>query len=89
MRFCRPLTKAEQAKIDKFKTGLYGKFHIERTDGRSALGEKHEHCNYFVLDITHDKYAKDALLAYAKACEGEYPFLADDLRMTVLGKAII
>lgn len=31
--------------------GLYVKFHVERTDGRSAQGEKHHGCQYFVLDV--------------------------------------
>ena len=59
--------------------GLYGKFYIERTDGKSAPGEKHDGCEYFVLDMTHDKYAVPALRAYAEHCEAEYPLLASDL----------
>lgn len=60
--------------------GLYQKFYVERTDGSSFIGEKHEGCDYFVLDMTHDKYAKSAIAAYASACESEYPLLAADLR---------
>ena len=30
--------------------GLYGKFYVERLDGKSVLGEKHDKCEYFVLD---------------------------------------
>ncbi len=60
--------------------GLYGKFHIERTDGKSAPGEKHHGCDYFVLDLTHDPHAIPALRAYADACEADYPLLARDLR---------
>jgi hypothetical protein len=59
--------------------GLYGKFTVERTDGRSAPGAKHHGCDYFVLDLTHDPYARDAIRAYAKACATEYPALAHDL----------
>lgn len=59
--------------------GLYEKFHVERTDGKSAEGEKHHGCEYFILDLTHDKHAIPALLAYIKACRKEYPLLADDL----------
>jgi hypothetical protein len=67
---------------DKRTEGLYpeGKYYVERLDGRGGRGEKHEHCQYFVLDVTHDSYSRDALLAYADACESEYPLLADDLR---------
>ncbi len=65
----------------KPERGLYDKFRrIERTDGKSAPGEKHDGCEYFVLDLTHDVHAKAALLAYADSCESEYPKLAADLR---------
>ena len=64
--------------------GLYGKFFVERTDGKSAPGQKHHDCDYFVLDITHDPYAKAALLAYADSCEAQYPLLAADLRSKYL-----
>jgi len=60
--------------------GLYRKFTVERTNGSSGPGGKHEHCDYFVLDWAHDKFAVAATLAYAKACEAEYPDLARDLR---------
>jgi len=63
--------------------GLYGKFHVERTDGKSAPGEKHDGCEYFVLDLTHDPFAVPALKAYADACAAEYPLLAADLRPKV------
>lgn len=60
--------------------GIYQKFIVTRTDGKSAPGEKHADCEYFVLDIHHDKHAKAALLAYAKSCKSEYPLLAHDVR---------
>ena len=60
--------------------GIYRKFTVMRTDGASEPGGKHEHCHYFVLDWIHDKYAVPAALAYADACEAEYPELARDLR---------
>ncbi len=60
--------------------GLYSKFFgIKRTDGKHRKGQKHEHCEYFVLDLTHDPFAVPALLAYAKACKKDYPKLASDL----------
>ena len=59
--------------------GLYGKFSVGRTDGTDAPGKKHDGCEYFVLDLTHDDYAIPALIAYAKACRKEYPALAADL----------
>jgi hypothetical protein len=60
--------------------GLYEKFRVERTDGRSAPGEKHEGCDYFVLDLRHDPFAYTAAQAYADACSWEYPQLSLDLR---------
>ena len=59
--------------------GLYGKFYVERTDGSSAPGKKHHGCEYFVLDLDHDKHAVAALRAYTLSCRKEYPLLADDL----------
>ena len=57
------------------KRGLYGKYLVKRRDG----SEKHKNCDYFVLDITHDKHARKALKAYIKSCKEEFPLLADDL----------
>mgnify|MGYP000734187712 CR=1 FL=1 len=59
--------------------GVYNKFYVERTDGQSAKGCKHDCCEYFVLDLTHDKHAPDAIRAYANSCRNEYPHLAADL----------
>jgi len=59
--------------------GLYRKFDVQRTDGKSEKGQKHYRCRYFVLDLDHDKYAIPALRAYAGACGVEFPELARDL----------
>lgn len=64
--------------------GLYGKFFVERTDGKSAPGQKHDGCEYYVLDLDHDKHAAVALEAYADSCAAEYPVLAADLRAKAL-----
>ena len=64
---------------DRRSRGLHGKFHVTRTDGTSAPGCKHDGCSYFVLDLTHDKFAQPAVRAYAAACAAEYPLLAADL----------
>lgn len=60
--------------------GLYEKFVVTRTDGRSAEGEKHHQCRYFVIDLTHDLAAPAALRAYADVVEGRHPSFAADLR---------
>jgi len=61
---------------DKYK-GLYPKYHVERVHDPKG---KHKECFYFVLDVKHDKFADAAILAYAEACEKEYPDLAGDLK---------
>jgi len=71
-------TDQEQNMRDKIR-GLYNKFRVERVDGSSEPGGKHHGCEYFVLDLTHDKHARAALLAYAESCKEEYPLLAADL----------
>lgn len=63
--------------------GYYRKFKVERTDGTSAPGEKHEDCEYFVLDLFHDPHAIPALEAYRAACMTTHPALADDLRFKI------
>ncbi len=65
--------------MDDTKRGLYRKYKVSRTDGSSKPGEKHDGCEYFVLDLEHDKHAKAALKAYAKSCAREFPALAKDL----------
>lgn len=65
---------------DDTTRGLYEKFYVARTDGRSATGQKHEGCRYFVLDLTHDLAAPAALRAYAAVVENRHPALAADLR---------
>lgn len=52
--------------------GLYGKFRVARVDGRPVEWA-------FVLENT-DPFTPEALLAYARACENDYPALAYDLR---------
>lgn len=67
--------------------GLYGKFNrINRVDGSSRPGGKHDGCDYFVLDLTHDPFAIPALRAYAAACKDEHPLLAADLLAKLPGE---
>ena len=65
---------------DDRERGLYGKYIVERSDGSSGPGGKHERCDYFVLDLVHDPFAIPSLRAYADACEATLPHLAADLR---------
>ena len=65
------------------RRGLYAKYRIERVDETDAPGSKHDECDLFVLDITHDPHARAAASAYAKSCAHDYPLLAGDLRALV------
>lgn len=62
------------------RQGLFRKFDVRRTDGSDTPGGKHDGCEYFVLDVTHDAHAKAALAAYASAVEATHPALASDMR---------
>jgi len=59
--------------------GLYKKFEVRRI----RATEKHMNCEYFVLDLNHDKFAMSALTAYAAACKEEYPQLAQELLIKI------
>jgi len=62
------------------KKGIYNKFTVVRVDGQDMLDDdKHYQCDYFVLDLTHDRHALPALHAYAKSVMDEKPELAIDL----------
>lgn len=78
------LTKAELAEIrrshEKATTGLIEKFRVSRTDGRDAAGQPHERCRYYVLDLDHDRFALEAIEAYAIACRNDYHILSFDLQ---------
>ncbi len=71
--------------MKKARTGLHSKYQVTRTDKRSAPGQKHYGCEYFVLDLTHDPHAIAALKAYATACESDRPALSRDL-ITKIGE---
>lgn len=72
--------QAQQAEpVNQQRAGVYRKFNVSRTDGRDQPGGDRHGAEYFVLDVTHDKFAKAALAAYAAACRGDYPSLADDM----------
>jgi hypothetical protein len=60
--------------------GFYRKFIVHRVDGRDQPGGDRAGADYFTLDLTHDPYARVAVLAYADACEAALPVLAADLR---------
>lgn len=59
--------------------GLYEKYKVTRTDGKSEPGERHYLCNYFVLDLKHDIHARKAIMAYAESCRKLKPELSNEL----------
>jgi len=66
------------------QAGHPGKFIVKRTDGRGGPGDKHDGCEYFVLDLTHDPHARVAARACAENCEAAgFDLLAEDLRALV------
>lgn len=64
---------------------VYGKFYVERVDGRDLPGGDKENARYFVLDYVNDPFARDALYAYAFACTIDYPLLAESI-LDMLGE---
>lgn len=70
---------------DDRERGVYSKYYVERVDGTSGVGEKHENCWYWVLDIEHDEFSIHALKAYIDACTEKFPLLAKQLANIVRG----
>lgn len=73
--------------------GLNGrKYNVVRSDGSSAAYSsstprqppgKHAGCEYFVLDLMHDKFWAPALSVYADRCAADFPLLAADIRTKI------
>jgi NTP pyrophosphatase (non-canonical NTP hydrolase) len=60
---------------DVDQRGLFKKFDVRRVDG----SDKHQGCEYFVLDLTHDPAAIVALRSYAQACKKTRPNLSEGI----------
>jgi hypothetical protein len=69
--------EAQQRRAQRDRRGLYGKFRVERTDGRNE--PRDQAARYFVLDYVGDRHARAALLAYAASIREENPPLAADI----------
>lgn len=76
-----PSNPSETESSDDTTRGLYSKYYVQRTDGSSLPGGRHENCFFFVLDPTHDPFAMPALRAYIEACKATHPKLALDLTL--------
>lgn len=74
-----PRLPERDASIPAEQQGLFRKFDVRRVDGSDQPGGKHHGCTYFVLDLDHDPHARQALVAYAAACESTHPALSADL----------
>lgn len=72
--------ESEEVQVKHKDRGIYNKFIVYRNDNRDVCGKKHFNCDYFVLDLTHDPFAIPAIKAYARACNNEFPKLAEELR---------
>ncbi len=59
--------------------GIYPKYTVTRNDNRDVAGEKHCDCDLFVLDLTHDSAAVDAVVVYACSIEKTRPQLSKEL----------
>jgi len=75
----RVLAEEETMADQDQERGIYEKYIVKRGDGRSEPGQRHYGCNYFVLDLTHDRFARKALLQYAEDCKVLFPELSKDL----------
>lgn len=64
--------------------GLFEKYKVQRVDDRDQPGEKHYRCALFVLDLTHDPWARYAAQRYAHWIESENPQLAQDIRNLIV-----
>lgn len=63
---------------------IHHKFDVRRVDGNDGPGSKHDGCDYFVLDLSHDVFAADAMRAYAEAAHATHPTLAAAVRQRVI-----
>lgn len=70
------LKERDSGKPDE-QQGCYRKYIVTRTDGDPT--GKHADCEYFVLDLKHDPFARQALVTYAHCCAVSHPELSLDL----------
>jgi len=63
--------------------GLDGKYEVKRTDGKDGPGDRHDGCEYFVLDLTHDSAARLAATVYAAVAQNWNPQLSRELKALV------
>lgn len=80
-------TEVATPEAEAASVGLYGKFRVERSDGRDRPGGDKADAEYFVLDYVNDPHARIAVRAYIDSLKGsgDEPQLAADLS-SALGK---
>lgn len=72
--------KASEMVVDRDEDRrFYQKYNVQRLNRLNDRTGRYDGCEFFVLDLDHDRYAKIALLAYAGACEEEFPLLSRNL----------
>ena len=75
-----PLSERDPFRTQE-KQGLFRKYEVKRIDGTDQGSGKHAGCEYFVLDISHDKHAHAALTAYALSAMSTNCDLARDMAL--------
>lgn len=75
-------TRAEHLRLLSKNGKTYEPFRVERTDGSSDPGGKHERCRYHVLNLNDDPCAVSAIKFYAVLCASDFSLLSNDLLAT-------
>lgn len=60
--------------------GYYEKYNVSRKDGRDQPGGDREGAQYFVLDLSHDRFARLAMNVYLAVSRSELPALTQSMR---------
>lgn len=76
-RWC--LTRSHPVTAPTPDEGVYGKYRVERVDGRDKPGGDKANARYFVLDYVNDPHAMKALRAYIDSAWDDNPRLGMDL----------
>ncbi len=60
---------------------IYHKFNVRRTDGKDDPGQKHDGCDYLIVDLNHDEQALAILDFAAYRYASTRPTYAESLRI--------
>lgn len=65
--------------VERDQRGWHNKFRVARIDGEHKAGKKHDGCEYFVLDLTHDPHAVATVMLYGQHVYFRRPGLYRDI----------